>query len=44
MHSDLVRRTAEVDRTAATALAPYPLWCVFATVLSASIWHRNRSR
>nr|WP_271209748.1 TspO/MBR family protein [Rhodococcus wratislaviensis]GLK34494.1 hypothetical protein GCM10017611_13420 [Rhodococcus wratislaviensis] len=23
---------------------PYPLWCVFATVLSASIWHRNRSR
>jgi benzodiazapine receptor len=34
---DLVRRTAAVDRRAALALAPYPAWCAFATVLTAAI-------
>ena len=39
---DLVRRTARVSPTAAAALAPYPVWCGFATVLSSEIWRRNR--
>ena len=40
--ADLVRRTAAVSKPAAAALAPYPAWCGFATVLSAAIWWRNR--
>ncbi|MFC9358456.1 TspO/MBR family protein [Rhodococcus sp. NPDC057014] len=40
--ADLVRRTAEVDRSVAAALLPYPVWCTFATVLSTEIWRRNR--
>jgi tryptophan-rich sensory protein len=40
--ADLVRRTARVSPGAAAALAPYPAWCGFATVLSAEIWRRNR--
>ena len=40
--ADLVRRTARVSPPAAAALAPYPAWCGFATVLSAGIWRRNR--
>jgi tryptophan-rich sensory protein len=39
---DLVRRTAQVSPAAAAALAPYPAWCGFATVLSAELWRRNR--
>ncbi|HEX6516216.1 MAG TPA: TspO/MBR family protein [Nocardioidaceae bacterium] len=40
--ADLVRRTARADRRAGLALVPYPLWCGFATVLSTTIWRRNR--
>ncbi|MGG7102010.1 TspO/MBR family protein [Rhodococcus sp. 24CO] len=40
--SDLVIRVGRVDRSAGVALAPYPLWCSFATVLSAAIWRNNR--
>jgi tryptophan-rich sensory protein len=40
--ADLVRRTARVSPGAAVALAPYPVWCAFATVLSADVWRRNR--
>lgn len=39
---DLVRRTASADRRGGVALGPYPLWCAFATALSAAIWRRNR--
>ncbi len=40
--ADLVRRTSRVSRAAGVALSPYPLWCGFATLLSAEIWRRNR--
>lgn len=40
--ADLVRRTAEAATRAGLALSPYPLWCAFATVLSAHIWRLNR--
>jgi tryptophan-rich sensory protein len=40
--ADLVRRTARVSKPAAVALAPYPAWCTFATVLSGAIWRLNR--
>lgn len=40
--ADLVRRAADADRKYGAALAPYPLWCTFATVLSADIWRLNR--
>lgn len=40
--ADLVRRTAAVSRPAALALAPYPAWCGFATVLSTALARRNR--
>lgn len=40
--ADLTRRTARADRRAAAALAPYPLWCAFATALSDHIWWLNR--
>ena len=38
---DLVRRAAHADRRAAAALAPYPLWCAFATALTVAIARRN---
>lgn len=40
--ADLARRTRAVAPAAGTALAAYPAWCGFATVLSAAIWRRNR--
>lgn len=40
--ADLVRRTAQAAPRGALALLPYPLWCGFATVLSAHIWRLNR--
>lgn len=39
---DLARRTAAADPRAGAALAPYPLWCAFATVMSGHIWVLNR--
>ena len=38
---DLVRRAGQADRRAALALAPYPLWCAFATALTVAIARRN---
>lgn len=40
--ADLVRRSAEADSKLGVRLAPYPIWCTFATVMSADIWWRNR--
>ena len=40
--ADLARRAAVADPKFGAALAPYPLWCSFATLLSAGIWRRNR--
>lgn len=40
--ADLVRRAGRVSPAVAGALAPYPAWCGFATVLSTAIWRRNR--
>lgn len=40
--ADLARRTAAADPRAGAALAPYPLWCAFATVMSGHIWVLNR--
>lgn len=40
--ADLARRAAQVDARAGAALAPYPLWCAFATALSSHIWWLNR--
>lgn len=37
----LVRRVGRVDPALGVALAPYPLWCGFATALNASIARRN---
>lgn len=42
--ADLVRRTAAVNSQAGLALAPYPVWCSFATVMSSDIWRLNRAR
>ncbi len=39
--ADLARRAATVDPKAGAALAPYALWCTFATVLSRGIAVRN---
>lgn len=39
---DLARRAAAVDTPAGAALTAYPVWCVFATVLSTRIWQLNR--
>jgi translocator protein len=41
-NAELIRRTARIDPRAAAALAPYALWCAFATVLNADITRRNR--
>lgn len=40
--ADLARRTAAVNPKAGLALTPYPLWCSFATLMSADIWRLNR--
>lgn len=40
--ADLARRAGEADRGLGLALSPYPLWCGFATVMSADIWRLNR--
>ncbi|AQT81487.1 TspO protein [Mycolicibacterium litorale] len=40
--ADLARRAADADPKLGVALAPYPLWCSFATLLSTDIWRLNR--
>lgn len=40
--ADLTRRAADADPKLGAALAPYPLWCSFAAVMSADIWRLNR--
>ncbi|GAB2931978.1 tryptophan-rich sensory protein [Rhodococcus aerolatus] len=42
--ADLARRADAASRPAAVALLPYAAWCTFATVLSATLWRRNRGR
>jgi len=42
--ADLTRRAVETGGTRAVPLALYPLWCAFATALSARIWMLNRRR
>ena len=39
--ADLARRVGAVDRRAGLALAPYPVWCGFATALTVAIARRN---
>lgn len=39
--ADLTRRVAQAQPAYGVALVPYPAWCTFATVLSASISCRN---
>lgn len=39
---DLVRRAAKTEGRFGAELAPYAVWCSFATVLTGSIWRRNR--
>ena len=38
---DLVRRTHRLNRSAGVSLAPYALWCGFATVLSTAVARLN---
>jgi tryptophan-rich sensory protein len=40
--ADLTRRAAEMRPGRGVLLAPYPLWCAFATALSTRIWQLNR--
>lgn len=40
--ADLARRAAVADPKLGVALAPYPLWCGFATVMTTDIWRLNR--
>lgn len=40
--TDLAIRTARVNGAAGLALAPYPLWCSFATLMATDIWRLNR--
>ena len=40
--ADLTRRAADADPKFGAALAPCPLWCGFATVMTADIWRLNR--
>jgi translocator protein len=40
--ADLTRRAVEVRLNRGAVLAPYPLWCAFATLLSTRIWMLNR--
>jgi translocator protein len=42
--ADLARRSVAVRGASAGPLALYPLWCAFATALSARIWSLNRGR
>ncbi|WP_028265688.1 TspO/MBR family protein [Arthrobacter sp. MA-N2] len=39
--ADLVRRTYNLNRSAGVSLAPYALWCGFATALSTAIANLN---
>jgi tryptophan-rich sensory protein len=40
--ADLSRRAAAAHPKFGAALAPYPLWCSFATLMSTDIWRLNR--
>jgi len=40
--ADLTRRAVAVRGARAVPLSAYPAWCSFATVLSTTIWRRNR--
>jgi translocator protein len=40
--ADLTRRAIHARGATGAALAPYPLWCAFATLLSTRIWWLNR--
>ena len=40
--ADLVRRTRAVNTTRGMFLVPYAAWTAFATVLTATIWSKNR--
>ena len=40
--ADLTRRAVEARPNRGALLAPYPLWCAFATLLSTRIWMLNR--
>lgn len=40
--ADVARRAADADAKLGAALAPYPLWCTFAAVMSTDIWRLNR--
>ncbi|AKS35940.1 TspO/MBR family protein [Mycolicibacterium goodii] len=40
--ADLTRRAVRAQGPRAGILAPYPLWCAFATLLSTRIWMLNR--
>jgi translocator protein len=40
--ADLTRRAVEVQPSRGAPLVLYPLWCAFATALSARIWMLNR--
>lgn len=40
--ADLTRRAGQADPKLGVALAPYPAWCTFATVMTADIWRLNR--
>jgi translocator protein len=40
--ADLTRRAVAIRGPAAGALAAYPAWCAFATLLSTRIWQLNR--
>ena len=40
--ADLARRGADADPKLGAALAPYPMWCAFATVMTTDIWRLNR--
>ncbi|MGI8879063.1 MAG: TspO/MBR family protein [Jatrophihabitans sp.] len=41
--ADLTRRVGSASPVAGVTLLPYAAWCGFATVLSGSIWRRNRN-
>jgi benzodiazapine receptor len=40
--ADLTRRAVDASGSSAAVLGLYPLWCAFATLLSARIWQLNR--
>lgn len=42
--ADLAIRSYRARRATGLALAPYALWCGFATTLSTAIWRLNRER